>query len=376
MELLFAYLALSHTVSFLCSLLEASLLSVSPAYVSAQLEKGSRAAAIMHRFKSAPDRALAAILTLNTVAHTVGAAGVGAQVAAIWGDKWLGVASGVLTLTILFFTEIIPKTLGSLKAQNLMGFSARTIQALILGLFPLVWLAERLSRLLGGGGAHVKVGREEVAAMADMGKLGGQLSSAEARTIRNLLALRDIRVSDIMTPRPAVQCVDADMTLLEFAHRERETPFARLPVTNNGDIDQVIGLVHRMVILQGFRSGQRTVRFRDLARPIQAIPPSARASKALEMLLAKREHLLLVVDEYGGTDGVITLEDILETLLGVEIVDESDTVENMREYAHKLQQTRQAQRAAANQQLVQDRADAVQAAADAAAEAQPPEDKL
>ncbi len=377
MELLLTYLALSHTLSFLCSILEASLLSVSPAYVSAQAEKGSATALVMQGYKRSPDRALAAILTLNTVAHTVGAAGVGAQVIAIWGDAWLGLASALLTLTILFFTEIIPKTLGSLKAQSLLPFSARTIQVLIVALFPLVWLAERLSRLLGGGGAHVAVGREEVAALADMGKLGGQLSASEAKTIRNLLALRDIRVSDIMTPRPAVQCVDADMTLLDFAHRERETPFARLPVTEAGDIDHVIGLVHRMVILQGFRSGQRTLRFRDLARPIEAIPSSARVSKALDVLLAKREHLLLVVDEYGGTDGVITLEDILETLLGVEIVDESDTVEDMREYAHKLQQNRQAQRMADNLQLAREREDAIVAAAQAAAaDPRPPEDRI
>ncbi|MBK8207161.1 MAG: HlyC/CorC family transporter [Planctomycetes bacterium] len=346
MELLLTYLALALIVSFLCSLLEASLLSVSAAYVSSLVEKGNSSAAVMQRYKRSPDRALAAILTCNTIAHTIGAAGVGAQAVELWGDQWLGLVSALLTLLILFLTEIVPKTLGSMNANRLVGFSARTIQAMILALFPLVWLAEKMSSRLGGGTAHLHVSRDEVAAMADMGKQGGELSPAEAKAIRNLLALRSIRVSDIMTPRPAVQSVDADMTLGEFAASESETPFARLPVTEGGDIDKVIGVIHRMMILDGFRAGQRDTRFRELARPLEAIPAAALVSNAMERLLGKREHMLLVVDEYGGTEGVVTLEDILETMLGVEIVDETDTVEDMREYARKLQHVRQAQRVA------------------------------
>lgn len=345
MELLIAYLALSLIVSFLCSLLEASLLSVSPAYVASLVEtKGSAAATVMQRYKKAPDRALAAILTCNTIAHTIGAAGVGAQVVALWGDRWLGLASAILTLLILFLTEIVPKTLGNMHANRLVGFSARTIQAMIFGLFPLVWVAEKMSRTLGGGHGHLHVSRDEVAAMAEMGKVGGSLTAEEAKAIRNLLALRSIRVSDIMTPRPAVQHVDADTTLEAFAKSDHETPFARLPVCEEDDIDRVIGVIHRVMILNGLRSGDAHVKFRDIATPLEAIPSSAPVSHAMERLLGMRAHMMLVVDEYGGTDGVITLEDILETMLGVEIVDESDTEEDMREYARKLQHVRQVQR--------------------------------
>lgn len=345
MELLLLYLALSLCVSFLCSLLEASLLSVSPAYVASQVEKGHRAAGLMQQYKQSPDRALAAILTLNTIAHTIGAAGVGAQVVAIWSEAWLGLASALLTLAILFLTEIVPKTLGSRKATSLVGFTARTIQVMIWGLFPLVWTAQRMSKAMGGGHAAVQVSRDEVAAMAEMGKQGGDLTPGEARAIRNLLALRKIRVSDIMTPRPAVQFVQADMTVEEFARSEHETPFARMPVVD-GDIDKVIGVIHRMVILDSLRAGNGGVRFQELARPLEAIPAAAFVSHAMERILAKREHMLLVVDEYGGTDGVVTLEDIMETMLGVEIMDESDTEADMREYARKLQQLRQSQRTA------------------------------
>lgn len=341
MELLLVYLALALVVSFLCSLLEASLLSVSAAYVSAQVEKGHRAAAVMQRYKSAPDRALAAILTCNTIAHTIGAAGVGAQVVAEWGDQWLGLASVILTLAILFLTEIVPKTLGSRHANRLVGFTALTIRGMIILLFPLVWMAERMSRMLGGGSPHLHVTRGEVSALAEMARVSGELSADEAKTIRNLLALKHIRVSDIMSPRPAVQHVDADMTLGEFAESTQGTPFARLPVCEGDDIDKVIGVIHRVMILDGLREGNADTKFRELVRPLEAIPSSALASDAMERLLGKREHMLLVVDEYGGTEGVVTLEDILETLLGVEIVDETDTAEDMREYARKLQQVRQ-----------------------------------
>lgn len=341
MELLLAYLALALFVSFLCSLLEASLLSVSAAYVSAQVENGHKTAAVMQQYKASPDRALAAILTCNTIAHTIGAAGVGAQVVAIWGDRWLGLASALLTLAILFLTEIVPKTLGSRYAARLIGFSAWTIRGMIFLLFPLVWLAERMSRMLGGGGAHLQVTRDEVSALAEMARQDGELSADEAKTIRNLLALRQITVSDIMSPRPVVQHVDADMTLGDFAASEQRTPFARLPVCEGDDIDKVIGVIHRVMILDGLRDGNEETKFRELVRPLEAIPSSATASDAMERLLGKREHMLLVVDEYGGTEGVVTLEDILETLLGVEIIDESDTAEDMREYARKLQQLRQ-----------------------------------
>lgn len=340
MELLIFYLALALGVSFLCSLLEASLLSVSVGYVNSQIEKGNKTAALMQALKQAPDRPLAAILSANTVAHTVGAAGVGAQVAAIWGDKWLGLASGLLTIVILLLTEIVPKTLGTMHANRLIGFTARVIQVMIFVLFPLVIASQLVGRVIAGSKKGMQISRDEVAAVASLGLEGGSLTAAEAAAIRNLLALRTVRVFDIMTPRTVVDYVDAEMTIGEFADSERETRFARIPVAEEGNIDKTIGIVHRAMILDAVRDEELGKKFRELARRIEAIPQNAPAAEALERLLKQKEHMLLVVDEYGGTAGVVTLEDVMETLLGVEIVDETDPTVDMRELARKLQQQR------------------------------------
>jgi CBS domain containing-hemolysin-like protein len=185
----------------------------------------------------------------------------------------------------------------------------------------------------------VQVSREEVAAVADMGLAGGSLTPGEARAIRNLLALRNVRVTDIMTPRPVVQYVQADQTIGEYVASARHATFARMPVVDD-DIDHVLGVIHRSMILEAVRAGDLSRTFRQMARPIGAVPEPAPAAEALEKVLKQREQMLLVVDEYGGTAGVVTLEDIVETLLGVEIVDETDPTVDMRELARKLQQQR------------------------------------
>jgi len=340
MTLLLFYVSLALSVSFLCSLLEASLLSVPIGYVNALVEKGARGAKLMQLHKMRPDRPLAAILSSNTVAHTIGAAGVGAQVTSIWGDRWLGLASGVLTIVILLLTEIVPKTLGTINAHRLVGFTAPAIQAMIYVLFPLVIAAELVGRLVAGRDRGLTITRDEVAALADLGKEGGALSPGEARTIRNLLGLRTIRVSDIMTPRSVVEAVDADTSVGEFAASEHEALFARMPVVEGRDMDDVIGVIHRSQILDAMRDERLDESFRTMARPLGAVPSSAPVSKALDRLLAGSEHMLLVVDEYGGSDGVLTLEDVLETILGVEIVDETDRAVDMRELARRLHQQR------------------------------------
>lgn len=340
MELLLIYLSLSLGISFLCSLLEASLLSVSSGYVNALVEKGHAGAIRMRRLKANPDRPLAAILSSNTVAHTVGAAGVGAQVVELWGSAWLGLASGLLTIAILLLTEIVPKTLGTLHAQKLVGFTAVTVQGMIILLFPLVIASQLLSRLLSRKAHGPGVTREEVAAVADIGRAGGSLTESEARAIRNLLALRQVRVADIMTPRTVVQHVPAEQTVGEFAESEREANFARMPVSLHGDIDDVVGLIHRSWILDAIRDGELGKTFGSMARHLAAVPVTAPAAEAFERLLKQRSHMLLVVDEYGGTAGVITLEDVVETMLGVEIVDETDPAADMRELARKLQEER------------------------------------
>ncbi len=340
MTLLIFYASLALAVSFLCSLLEASLLSVPIGHVNALVEKGASGANLMQLHKSRPDRPLAAILSSNTVAHTVGAAGVGAQVTSIWGDQWLGLASGLLTVAILLLTEIVPKTIGTLHAHRLVGFTAPVVQGLIYVLYPLVRAAEFVGRLVAGAERGLTITRDEVAALAELGKEGGTLSPGEARAIRNLLGLRTVKVSKIMTPRPVVEAVDADMTVGDFAASEREALFARMPVIEGGDVDHVVGVIHRSMILDAVREERFDESFRGMARPLEAIPSSASARKAMDMLLSQTEHMLLVVDKYGGTAGVLTLEDVLETLLGVEIVDETDRAVDMRELARGLRRER------------------------------------
>ena len=340
MGMLIFYSTLALSVSFLCSLLEASLLSVSIGHVNALAEKEHKGALLMRRYKTRPDRPLAAILSSNTVAHTVGAAGVGAQVAHIWGDDWLGLASAILTVVILLATEIVPKTLGTLNANALVTFTARVVQVMIFILFPLVIAAEMVGRLVSGKGKAAIVSRDEVAAIAEIGMSGGSLSESEAQAIRNLLSLRTIRVSDIMTPRTVVDHAKGDLTVGEFAESGREILFARTPITEDGNVDNVIGLIHRAWILNAVREGETAKTLREMARSINSIPQNAPAASAMEVLLKQSEHMLLVVDEYGGTAGVITLEDVMETLLGVEIVDETDRDVDMRELARALQQQR------------------------------------
>lgn len=348
MTLLLVYLFTALILSFLCSLLESVLLSVPAGHVNAAAEKDQPGAKLMQKLKGSPERALAAILSLNTVAHTIGAAGVGAQVVHLWGDQWLGAASAVMTVLILLFTEIVPKTLGAMNARRLVGFTAVTIQILIFAMFPLVVTSEMASRLLTRGRHSVSVSRDEVAAMADIGRMGGSITPQEATAIRNLLALREIRLSDIMTPRPAVRTLPAEQTVDDFIRGNIGLPFARMPVVEDGNLDQVVGMVHRSALLEAVRKGEGTRSFRELARPMRAQPLLATASTALEMLLNQREQLLLVVDEYGGMAGVLSLEDLMETLLGVEIVGETDIAVDMREVARKLQTRRMAARAQQN----------------------------
>ena len=278
MALLVFYLSLALGFSFLCSLLEASMLSVTVGHVSARAAKGAAGARLMKSYKERPDRPLAAILSANTVAHTVGAAGVGAQVVAVWGDRWLGVASGVLTILILFFTEIVPKTLGTIHANRLVPFTAFTIRAMVVVLYPLVVAAELASRFVTGRDVRVPISREEVAAIADLGKRGGSLSAGEAATIRNLLSLRSIQVSDIMTPRTVVEHVPDDMTVGEFAASNRESLFARMPVTRGGNVDDVVGMIHRVMILDAIRKDETGKTFREMMRPIGAIPETVNSS--------------------------------------------------------------------------------------------------
>ncbi len=340
MTMLFVYLAIGLGASFLCSMLEAVLLSVPRAHVMIMAESGSKAGTLLERMKADIDRPLAAILTLNTFAHTIGAAGVGAEATAIWGSKWVGLVGFIVTLLILIFSEIIPKTIGAVHAKRLAGFATMTTQGLIVLLWPFVWSCNRLSKVLtkGGGGGHGVLSRDEVRSVATIAQSEGALSSEEADLIHNLIGLHDKRVREVMTPRTVVATLGGSDTVGAIV--ENSMPgFARLPVIENS-LDDARAYVHRHDVLSAISNGDLDKTIAELARPLNAIPETTDLRRALSEFLRKRTQIFLVVDEHGGGEGILTLEDCIETLLGREIVDETDGHVDMQAVAKRLRAAR------------------------------------
>lgn len=335
MALLLFYLAIAIGVSFLCSLLEASLLSIPRSHIAVMTERGSRAGQRLQVMKDDVDRPLAAILTLNTFAHTLGAAGVGAQSAVIWGEAWVGVVGVVVTLAILIFSEIIPKTLGAVHAKRLASFTAWTVHWMILILYPVVAACDRISKLLAGRSTHAPIiSREEMHSLAQLAHEEGAIDRNEARILRNLIALREATVEQVMTPRTVAFTLPAGQTVGQTMSAEPPR-FARVPITGDS-IDDIRGLVHRHALFTAMAEGRQDATLEQIARPAHIVPESAKLSTVLQQFIDRREHLFIVVDEYGSKVGIVTLEDVLETLLGVEIVDETDSVEDMQKLAKQL----------------------------------------
>lgn len=334
MILLVTYLLVALAISFLCSLLEAVLLSVSPSHVSVLVERGTVTGKRLQRMKHDIDRPLAAILTLNTFAHTLGAAGVGAEAALLWGDAWVGVVSFVVTLLILVFSEIIPKTLGAVHSKSLAPFAAWTIHYLIVILRPVVAVCNWISLLMSRSKQSVpKLSRDEIRSIAQMALDEEVIDHTEAMILRNLIALRDVTIESIMTPRTVVYTLQADQTVDE-ATQAKPPQFSRIPIVGSS-LDDPKGVIHRRELFNAVAEGRSQSTLGELARPLHAVPEVARLPVVLKDFVERREHLFLVVDEYGGSVGIVTLEDVIEALLGVEIVDETDAVEDMQQLARQ-----------------------------------------
>ncbi len=331
MTLLILYFSLAILASFLCSILEAVILSISPAYVAVSAQKGRKSGILLAELKSNIDRPLAAILTLNTIAHTFGAAGVGAQVDRVFGSTYLSIASVILTFCVLVFSEIIPKTIGASNWKRLAPFSAFSIYYLIKVLYPFVLLSEAISKMLKSG-EHKKVTREEMIVTAELGATEGTLRKKESLIIKNLLLLSNVYVYDIMTPRSVMMTLDANLTVGEVMEQFKPIRYSRIPVYQEG-LDNIIGVIHRYKILEAASHDQSDKKLKDLMTPIHSIPEDLPVSACLDQLIQRQDHIFLVVDEYGMTMGIVTLEDSIETLLGVEIVDEFDSVADLRQFA-------------------------------------------
>ena len=328
------YLALALGVSFLCSLLEAGILSLPTSQVEVLAQSGNKAGVKLKAMKNNIDRPLAAILTLNTIAHTIGAAGTGAQILKIFGNQWVALGSVVITVLILVLSEIIPKSLGAAYAKKLAPFTALAIQGMIWITLPVIIPLQWISKALGGGhGAALT--RAEIAVTAELGGDAGVLKPAESRVIRNVLGLGQIPVHDVMTPRPVVFMLPKSMTVADTLAEHPNMRFSRIPL-HDGDVDHLVGHVTRHAILKASHHDRGQQTLGELMQPLGEVDENENVAKVLERMTARQEHLVAVKDEFGGTSGLATLEDCIETLLGVEIVDETDSVEDMREAARAL----------------------------------------
>ncbi len=335
MTLLILFLVLAIGVSFFCSIAEAVLLSVRPSYVTALELEGKRGARTLAKLRENLDRPLAAILTANTIAHTVGAAGVGAQTTVVFGSEYLGVASAILTFLVLVLSEIIPKTLGATYWQALAPTFGVLILWLTRALYPIVFLSERLTRLLSRTGSKKGVfSREEMQAMAEIGSREGTLNTREHKIIDNSMKLARLSVRDIMTPRPVVFSVPGNLKVKEFFAEHAEQPFSRIPV-QDGAADDISSYVLKTDLLIAQARDDFDACLADFKRPFLVLPNMATALDAFDRLAQEKTHIALVVDEYGTMQGIVTLEDVLETVIGFEITDELDKVEDMQALAQK-----------------------------------------
>ena len=341
MGLLLFYVALALGVSFICSIMEAVLLSISASYVAQMEQERPALGARLKRFKDNLDRPLAAILSLNTIAHTVGAAGAGAQAASIFGDAYIGVISAVLTFLILVVSEIIPKTLGAAYWRQLTPAVARSLEVTTILMWPLVKMAELLTRLMTRNRPKKSVHRDEFIALSELGAKEGIFHKYESRVLQNLFYLRDIRTKDIMTPRTVVYALPEDMSAEQVIAESGRLYFSRIPVFG-ADLDDIKGFVLKSEVLQAAQEKPETM-LKEMCRPIVVVRDKLTLHDLFEQMMNESTHIALVVDEYGGTEGVVTMEDFIETLLGLEIVDEVDKVEDMQEIARR-QWERRAQR--------------------------------
>ena len=333
MSLLLIFLLGALAISFLCSLLESVLLSTPISYLTMKEEEGDKNAILFSKLKENPDRPLTAILSLNTIANTVGAAGVGQQATLLFGSQWFGLVSAVMTLLILIFSEIIPKTIGSYHWKRLTWLSL-IMKGLMIVLYPVVWLVEKIRRPLAGDEPDTTISREEVSAMANIGEEEGVIDNSENKVIQNIIKLDDIKAYDVMTPRVVAAIAPESMTLKSFYKREELSHNSRIPVYAESP-EFITGYILRYDVLENLAEDKFDMRLRTIKRKIAAFHEETTVSDIWESLLKTKDQMAIIIDDYGCFQGIITLEDIMETILGMEIIDENDTITDMQQYARE-----------------------------------------
>lgn len=338
--LLIFFISLSLIVSFLCSISEAALLTMTPSYIDTLSEEDPKGAALLKNVKiDNIEKSISAILTLNTVAHTLGSLGAGAQAVIVFGNAWFGVFSAVMTLVILIGTEIIPKTIGTAYWRRLAIPVAYYVRAINIALLPIIWVTEKISRLLTRGNQESSFNRHEFLALANQGESSGQMTEMETRIIKNSLALGMINVEDIVTPRSVVTAFDENMTVGDVLAKYPKLPFSRFPIFNE-DLDNATGFVLKSDLLIAKANQEIHTPIKQFRRDIHFVFAKLKLFDLLDLMLKQRVHIALAVGEFGEVKGLVSLEDVLETLLGLEIVDEFDRVEDMQALARQLMDRR------------------------------------
>ena len=320
-------------VSFLCSLLESVLMTTPISYITMREDEGDKFAPLFMKLKTDPDRPLAAILSLNTIANTIGAAGVGRQATILFGSEWFGLVSAIMTVLILVFSEIIPKSIGTSHWKGMLWLAA-VMNALIYLLYPVVWLVQLLSRAVSSDEPDTTISREEVSAMANIGEEEGVLDDNENKVIQNIMKLDDIKAYDVMTPRVVAAIAPESMTLKRFYREDELSHNSRIPVYAESP-EFITGYILRYDALELLAEDKFDTRLSSIKRPIAAFNEETSVSDSWVSLLKSKDQIALIIDDYGAFQGIITLEDIIETILGMEIIDENDTITDMQQYARE-----------------------------------------
>lgn len=330
MTLLLVYLISALVFSFLCSILEAVILSSSMSYIET-IAKEKKGGKLLWKLKTNIDRPIAAILSLNTISHTVGASGVGAQVIKVFGNEYFGIASAIMTFLILVLSEIIPKTIGANNWRRLSIPTAYLTQGVIYLTYPLVIMSEFLQKLFANKNEQT-VSREEITALTHIGEREGIIESNESKIINNLFKLKNIKINSIMTPRTVVLAAEENLTLETFFNNKEFLRYSRIPVYTES-IDEITGFVLKSDILLHLANNKKNVKLKSIRRPIISCYEHTTVFRFYDMMISKKEHIALVIDEYGGMEGIVTMEDVIETILGLEITDEYDAQIDMQLFA-------------------------------------------
>ena len=334
MRLLLTFLFLAISISFLCSVIESVLFSVTLSFVKAKEAQGSKRAKLLKKLKENIDRPISSMLTFNTIAYTVGAAGVGAQATKIWGEASFGFVSAALTVLVLLLSEILPKSIGARYWRSLAIPVALIVNVMMYLMYPVGWVSKGITRMVSGNKPPVKVSREEIAALTDIGLEEGIFAESESKTIKNLIRSRSIKANEVMTPRTVVVAIAEDTRLSGFYNDPEVRKYSRFPVFDKNP-DNITGFVLKYDIIDYLSKGNGDMLIRDVRRRVVICYENITIPKLFDILLRKKEQIAVLVDEYGGMSGIVTLEDIIETIFGFEIIDERDVQADMQQLARE-----------------------------------------